>query len=137
MPPKKKQRKKLPLPKQFGKKRQYLADNFNALPDDPTDLKNGHVLLLYITKEKSPTQTITAIREKYSCKCVRVQLQSLLNRESKFSRKSNAETVMKRYETCCEETFEVKEQDDPNAPGQSSNGKHKYSQDFQVYSVYM
>ena len=82
--------KRKKLPAKAGKKRQYLIDNFGELPEDPKMMKNGHILYLYTTNDRSPTKTIHAVKQKYSCDLTQTQLQSLINREKKFARSTNA-----------------------------------------------
>ena len=115
MPPGRK--RKRPLPAKMGKKRQYLTDNFSDLPQDSNDLKNGHLLFLYITNDKSNVKTERLIEHAYQCLPIRVQLQSLINHEKKFS-DSTSESVMARYRACCCEQFELKwqEEQDPTLP---------------------
>lgn len=103
MPPKK---RRAPVPKKTGKRRQYLNENFDPLPNDPKELKIGHIVLQYYKKEKSPATTNRCIMDMYSCSCIKNQLGIMLNRHSKMS-DSTSETVMKRFKTFCQETFHL------------------------------
>ena len=121
MPPPRKRRKV--LPQQKGKKRQYLEDNFGILPDNPADLKCGHVYLVYINHDKSPSKTGTVIMEKYSCHSIQRQLKQLLNCMKKFS-DTTSESVILRFKSACNDEFSLEigpegSQCQPNPAGPS------------------
>ena len=56
-----KHRRKPPCPSKPGIAHQHLLDNFDPIPDNHHELKNGHVLLLFVQNDKSPANTICAL----------------------------------------------------------------------------
>ena len=65
MPPAKKKRRVFPSPPtKTGVAAQYLADTFNVVPSLLVDVKNGHVLYLYVTSQpRDVNQTSVKLKE--------------------------------------------------------------------------
>ena len=63
-----------------GIAREYLLTNFSQLPSDPTLVKNGHVLFLYVENGKSVPLTIKSIEETWKFAMQPYQIRSIAKR---------------------------------------------------------
>ena len=64
MPPPKKRKRLFPTPPaKTGVAAKYLSDNFNDIPDSITDMKNGHILYLYLSNCRNVKQTCSKLKE--------------------------------------------------------------------------
>ena len=64
MPPPKKRKILFPTPPaKTGVAAKYLSDNFNDIPDSITDMKNGHILYLYLLNCRNVKQTCSKLKE--------------------------------------------------------------------------
>ena len=102
MPPKKKKRYVPPV--KVGLCRQYLSDNFSVLPSVGEELLNGHVLYIYIEKERVISSTIKAFGHLSSQDIALYQVVKVCKALDKFRHMSD-DNEFKNFAALCREKF--------------------------------
>ena len=98
MPPKKKRKCTLPIKTGFLKL--YLDENFSTFPVDG-EVLNGHVLSLFVQKERSFPNTISSLLEKTSVPVPRHFLKTLVDRSILKFRNLSRETDKIKLDDIC------------------------------------
>ena len=124
MPPKKRKRG---LPAKPGKIRQYLMDNFGIFPSSRNEIRVGHILCLFVEKERSLVGTIRAMQERCeSMKLTARQLKSLVQKSLDKYKNVSREAEMDKFDELCREMFSASQlppPDPPNSTAESTFGE--------------
>ena len=123
MPPKK-NRRIPPPPKKLGVMRCHL-DEFISLPDSVESLKNGHVLKVYIDREKSTTNAARHLANIYKIIICHNQVEPIVKKFKIFSNCPNEKNKDLFY-VFCDETF-TKFKKLTTTPSQSDIGPSRSS----------
>ncbi|XP_029106165.1 uncharacterized protein LOC114910197 [Scleropages formosus] len=100
-----------------GVVRKYLIENFSTLPSTSGDLKNGHVLQLYVCAARSSgTETERQLKARFSsegssfCNSLAADIKRIVrNSLEKFQRLTNPQEFAK-FTAICEEQFQLLQQ---------------------------
>ncbi|ROL54754.1 NLR family CARD domain-containing protein 3 [Anabarilius grahami] len=107
MPPKKKSKRGSFSP-QPGLSRQYLMEHFTAVPANHEELKNGHVLLSFISNDHSWTTVVRDISNKIpGISILQHQVVSLVSRSLSRFKNLSRDAEMAKFKEICNEVFPV------------------------------
>lgn len=102
-----KKRRKLGFPAKPGIVRQYLTENFSPVPDG--ELKNGHILFLFMENERVSTRTIEAATKIIGVPgtILPYQVKTLVDRTLEKFKNLARECEMEKLDEICHETFSL------------------------------
>jgi len=107
MPPKKKSKWGSFSP-QPGLSRQYLMEHFTAVPANHEELKNGHVLLSFISNDHSWTNVLRDMSNKLpGISILQHQVVSLVSRSLHRFKNLSRDADMTKFKEICNEVFPV------------------------------
>ena len=108
MPPKKKWKGVQPSMRKPGRAHQYLTANFSTVPSGD-EVKNGHVLFLYLENDRTLSSTIRAVKDILGVQCEIAPglLRGLVNKSLDKYQNLGRVNDMDRFSAICQETFSL------------------------------
>ena len=118
-PPEKKKRNVEAKP---GRAREYLGNNYSALPENAADVLNGHILFIYMNNGSSPTNTDRSLLAKFpEVVSAKRMIRNLVEKSVKKFRHLTNDVEFAKFKAICEARFCIpcQRHDGSNVPAET------------------